>query len=336
MKKRVKTPATPFDRSLLAPGREEEAVAAIAERYRLSMEMTLGRPFPLSDGHSHFAHAILQRNARAIEHLANGLNDVGKKVFVEVTGIELPPQQGRTWEILRNWGGITAAEDALYHAERRERIYRKDLDQFSDPEKTRGVIEQRIMQEGLDRIVNVGRKYLLVDAEGNGIDLSTPGSAWGKCRDYLETVIELKRARAAVAAEQANLNAPVHTSAAERALDAAREAVTEAREVLSLCHGNGEWLAQQVERRVAGGYHQLVCEGGNHALVNGAGDKMPLVGRAKLTVNARAYAGALLELRRASIAADAEQQATPSPLQSAPAAEEVPAAVCMDAFNMDA
>lgn len=202
MKPRVRTPEEPFDRSLLEPGREAEALAAIAERYRQSQELTYNGPRGATDFHRTFAQAILDRNPRAIDYLANGLNDVGKAVFSDVTGISLPPQQGKTWEALMAWGGITPAQDALYHAERRLVSERRHLERLiNNVEAVAAEVQQRI-DLGFTRIALIDRRYWMINGEGAGYDLSARGSGWAKCRDYIDAAIEVHKAQQAVAAEQ--------------------------------------------------------------------------------------------------------------------------------------
>jgi len=213
MKRKVKTPEEPFDRTLLEPGREGEALAVIAERLRQALELTHNDPRAPSDFLVRFASNILTRNARGLDYLANGLNDVSKAVFSEVTGIALPQQQGRTWEALREWAGITIAEDELYHAERREAREREQIvRRVRDAEKLLETLRHWVIDEGRDRIVTFNRKNCLVDADGVGYDLSKRGSNLTICRDYIESLIALKHARAAVAAER---QATVATPTAE-------------------------------------------------------------------------------------------------------------------------
>jgi N12 class adenine-specific DNA methylase len=63
--------------------------------------------------HKDFAVAIVNKDAAALRYLANGLNDVGKRVFSEVTGVPLPRQQSKTWDTLMEWGGIDPQQQAL-------------------------------------------------------------------------------------------------------------------------------------------------------------------------------------------------------------------------------
>lgn len=82
----------------------------------------------VSEHHLRFADAIINKDGKTLGYLSNGLNDTGKKVFSEVTGIKLPKQQGKTLDALREWGGLDATKENLYDKTRSaERAYSRAL-----------------------------------------------------------------------------------------------------------------------------------------------------------------------------------------------------------------
>ncbi len=152
-----------------------------------------------------FADNVLARDARALAWVVNGLNHSAKRVFVQVTGVQLPDAQGKSWEMMRDWGGITAAQDALFDArnmvEIRLRSLKRDLgNSEEETQKVVAFINARL-DEGLDRIVKVDRKYYLSNAEGMGICLSNKGERLHMIRPSIEAFIELRKAEAVVATE---------------------------------------------------------------------------------------------------------------------------------------
>lgn len=70
-----------------------------------------------NDFHRKFADAIIDKDAYALKHLANGMNNIGKRVFSEVVGVKLPKTQAATWEAIRDWAGVTDAQDAQRNAD---------------------------------------------------------------------------------------------------------------------------------------------------------------------------------------------------------------------------
>ena len=149
-----------------------------------------------------FADNILNKNAYGLEHLSNGMNDAGKKAFEQATGIKLPKQQGETWKALRDWAGITDAQDA------KEKAHRKVSQQFkllkkltNDAADIRAWIHDRL-NEGFTRFEKQGGKSLLMNDKGDGFDLSKRGAKFNQMFGLLQAEIELFNAAKAVKAEE--------------------------------------------------------------------------------------------------------------------------------------
>jgi hypothetical protein len=189
--------------ALLQPEQEPAARAAIAEI--LTREFLKHYGAPANDSAiDRMTRGIIHRDARALEHLANGLNEAGKNAFSAITGIALPPQQGKTWEALRAWGGISDAAEALHNAQHNleiekgiaQRIYRDNTESLISMINTR-------LDTGFDRVVHHERSYYQINSAGEGFNLSTRGAGWSKARPLIEAMIAERAARAAVEAENA-------------------------------------------------------------------------------------------------------------------------------------
>lgn len=165
-------------------GRED-----IAARYAAALNQ--GEP---GDYHFRFADSVLKKDAYALDFLANGLNDVGKRVFSEVTGVALPKQQGATWAVLRDWGGISVEEDAKNRTWQKVVSERRAIEATVGLDALQWANEQ--VEKGFDTIQKIGRDTWLVNVENRGFNLSVRGSGMNQLVPYLKAKIEHEKARA--------------------------------------------------------------------------------------------------------------------------------------------
>lgn len=163
--------------------------------------------------HAKFADAIINKDAKALEHLSNGLNDTGKKVFTEVTGIKLPKTQSATWQVLRDWAGISNEQDAVDKAASKLNTHRKLLDKKvteNDFNTMDGFIK-----DGYREVKVIGGKNYLVNVNDNskGINLSQHGSRMNQTIPYLKALaahqnaldaLELSKQAAPITSENGN------------------------------------------------------------------------------------------------------------------------------------
>lgn len=89
--------------------------ATIAARYATAL-MRDGVSDAVKDFHLRFADDLLAKDAFALKWITNGMNDKAKKVFTEFTGVKLPRAQGASWEALKQWAGVTPAQEAAVEA----------------------------------------------------------------------------------------------------------------------------------------------------------------------------------------------------------------------------
>lgn len=149
-----------------------------------------------------FVNAILTRDAVALEFISNGLNEASKRAFCRVTGVALPPQQGLTWKAIRAWGGISDEQERLRIANDRLEAQMERLQGKMDVEQSMAALNG-LLDQGYNRVVHSDRKYLLVNEEGRGYNLSQRGTLLPQARHLLEAMIEEREARAALAANTA-------------------------------------------------------------------------------------------------------------------------------------
>ena len=175
-------------------------VDVIARKY--AAELAAGRPgvSPApTDFHRAFARDLVNKNGFALEWITNGLNDKAKAVFTEFTGLELPRGIAASWAVLRQWAGITEEQDALAKAQARlshpEQALRS-LIGAPDFEVVKSWTLARIA-EGFDRVVHAPGKWMLVNQEGVGFDLSKKGTVLPKARAFIEASCDLHKAEVA-------------------------------------------------------------------------------------------------------------------------------------------
>jgi hypothetical protein len=169
---------------------DKEAIASL-----YAMELAKGRegvsPEP-KDYHYRFAEAVFTKNAYGLEHLANGLNDNGKKVFAEVTGIKLPRTQQATWAALMDWAGINPLQDAADRAkgqvEREKRFLTERKVLVSDAEYQH---IDSLIEEGFREIKSInGARYFTNGS--SGINMSKRGTGMHHLIDYIKARIKYK------------------------------------------------------------------------------------------------------------------------------------------------
>lgn len=177
----------------------------IARRYLDALRTGLGaqritatEPLPF---HLEFAEGVLARNPYALRHLANGLNDVGKRVFSDVTGVALPCTQCGTWRALLAWGGVSEATDAAKSAheavERAHQVVRKRISNADDVLKW---IESMVATD--HRLVQADGCWVFMNAQtGKGFNLSKRGSHLSLLRPLIQAVTAAAEADRRVAAE---------------------------------------------------------------------------------------------------------------------------------------
>lgn len=167
---------------------DKEAIASL-----YAMELAKGRegvsPDP-KDYHYRFAEAVYTKNAYGLEHLANGLNDTGKKVFTEVTGIKLPRTQEATWAALMDWAGINPLQDAADRAKgqvEREKRFLKERN-VSVGESVYAGFDEAI-KNGAREIKKISGSRYLTDGV-KVINLSARGTGYTLMVDYIKARIK--------------------------------------------------------------------------------------------------------------------------------------------------
>lgn len=177
--------------------------AQIASVYAAAMRKAYGNSHKgIADWmHTAFAEAVLSKNAYALQHLANGMNAIAKATFTEVTGVELPKQQGETWKAIRRWAGVSDAQDAVHEAKRKVSVQFEALKAVvKNPTETHVWIRKSIA-EGFTRLVNQGGRWFLANEAGTAYDLSAKGTGFAQARPLIKAELDLAAAEAALAAE---------------------------------------------------------------------------------------------------------------------------------------
>ena len=104
------------------------------------------------------------------------MNDKGKKVFSEVTGVSLPKQQGATWKAIRDWAGVSDEQEnhrvAMRDVAYATKAFMRDNNVGQDvADKNKELIASKIA-EGFNSIEKIGNNYWFTDGKGQGINLS--------------------------------------------------------------------------------------------------------------------------------------------------------------------
>lgn len=176
-------------------------ITRVATMY--AVELAAGRegvsPEP-KEYHYRFAEAVTTKNAYALEHLANGLNDKGKKVFSQVTGIALPRTQQGTWAALMAWAGINPLQDTVIrmkgNAEREKRFLKEKNVEVSD--RIYQEVNEKI-KDGFREIRSISGNRMLTNGVA-GINLSKRGTGMHHLVDYINAQIKYRIALEALEA----------------------------------------------------------------------------------------------------------------------------------------
>lgn len=197
MSKAIPVAATPLIDSGLP---REELEMAIATRYMKAMREK-GTHFPdvVRDYHLDYARAILDRAFYSLEFITNGLNETGKGVFCDVTGLKLPKAIGASRKALMEWAGTDPKQDALRKARRLLKINRDSVaDQIGNMDEFVALIDG-YYENGLVQMIHMNRSYILANREGtSGINLSEKGFRGAITRPYIEAFLKLQQLRVEV------------------------------------------------------------------------------------------------------------------------------------------
>ena len=152
--------------------------------------------------HFNFAEAVIDKNGVALEHLANGMNEVAKAVFTQATGVVLSKGQGATWREIREWAGISDSAEALRIATHKVNVEVKSLEgRVNNLAEGRAWIQARL-NDGYTNLMNSAGKWVLSNSAGQGFNLSSKGSGMTKLRALLGAEIELLKALRANSSHQ--------------------------------------------------------------------------------------------------------------------------------------
>ncbi|WP_370601862.1 hypothetical protein [Pseudomonas nitroreducens] len=169
-------------------------VDGIAAYYAQELASRTGHAPRVSDYHRLFAESILSRNAYGLSALANGLNNVGKAVFSQVTGVHLPRTQSGTWAAILEWAGVDPKRDELREAERRLQVIFDELSsRFSEVDRLAAFAADNYAR-GFVQVIKSGTRYLMADAKGScGLDLSTRGMHGPQTRPYIVAYLAVQK-----------------------------------------------------------------------------------------------------------------------------------------------
>lgn len=152
--------------------------------------------------HYRFAEAVIDRHAYGLEYLANGHNDAAKSAFTAITGLALPKTQAGCWKVIREWAGISDEMDAVNQAIRSVEMQVRALDgRFSNFADGRKWIKERL-ESGFATLINTDSKWMLVNGEGKGFNLSKRGCRLSRLRPLISAEIKLLQARTALAKKE--------------------------------------------------------------------------------------------------------------------------------------
>lgn len=194
MSKAILVAATPLIESGLP---REELEMAIATRYMKAMRQK-GSHFPdeVRDYHVDYARAILDRAFYLLEFITNGLNETGKAVFCEVTGLKLPKAIGASRKALMDWAGTDPKQDALRKAQRSLTIHRESVArQIGNMDEFVSMIDEHYAK-GLVQLIHMNRSYFLANRSGtSGVNLSEKGFRGAITRPYIEAFLNCQQLR---------------------------------------------------------------------------------------------------------------------------------------------
>lgn len=144
-----------------------------------------------------FAEAVLTRNFIDLEHITNGLNDTGKAVFAEVTGVRLPKGQKVSREALRDWCGVSALDEQIRAAHREVKsCHDAAARHFKTGMPQIVAMVQDWYDKGFVVPMHQDKKHWLCNrALTSGMDLSARGVQGAQFRPYLEAFLKLQELR---------------------------------------------------------------------------------------------------------------------------------------------
>lgn len=143
-----------------------------------------------------FAEAFVARDYFALEFAFNGLNAAAREAFARLSGLVLPAGQAAGREVLRQWAGIPQELIEVRRASKVVASERRALE--SRMRHQPGLVDQSIdwinkqLEAGFDRIQHVGRSYYLVNAAGEGLDLSKKNTGFHLLRPMIQAIIDLR------------------------------------------------------------------------------------------------------------------------------------------------
>ncbi len=180
--------------------REQE----IAARYASALHARNPRVHDgvVSPFHLAFGRAVARRDVYALQYLANGLNDVGKAVLAEVSGLELPRGQRATWKAMLEWAGVSEQQDQLREAQRVVDLEKRSL--LSSGFKPEDLVRvdrwaRGLIADGFEQFSKVDHRWYLVRAsDGQGIDFSNRKHRLALVRPFFMAVIAEVEAQRAV------------------------------------------------------------------------------------------------------------------------------------------
>lgn len=205
-----------------APDHLEDAQTVLIKHLagKYAAELAKGRPgvSPApTDFHFAFARDVVQKNGFALKWVVNGLNDKAKAVFEDFTGMALPRGIQASWEVIRDWAGISVEQDAVETAKSTLRAHAKFLkSQIGDADFA--VVEswvQARIAEGFDNVQHVPGRWHLVNKDGLGFDLSKKGTVLPKARPFIEACCAVHEAEQALVQQKAALKTVVAIPKAE-------------------------------------------------------------------------------------------------------------------------
>lgn len=191
--------------------REQE----IAARYAAALHT--GNP-RVHDGtvspfHLAFGRAVARRDVYALQYLANGLNEVGKAVFAEVSSLKLPRGQRATWKAMLDWAGVSEQQDQLREAQRSVELEKKSLlgSGFKPEDLVRVDHWARgLIADGFNQFSKIDHRWYLVRAsDGQGIDFSSRKHRLALVRPFFTAVlVEMEAQRAVEGLQRADVLPP--------------------------------------------------------------------------------------------------------------------------------
>jgi len=167
----------------------DEQIEQIAQSYAAKLAAKRGdENTAVREMHRAIAKGIINKDAYALKNLANGANKTAKEVFTEATGVNLPKQQGKTWDAILEWAGVDKADDdALQAKHNSERLREKVV---SKADEATALWIDKVVSEGFVAIKKHGREtWLTKGDDGKAYNLSVRGGHGALLLPYLKAKI---------------------------------------------------------------------------------------------------------------------------------------------------